>query len=70
MLTREDLINRAGYTAEEADTALAAMAELPEEVDHEADFERVKLTCCDGTGWTGNPKAPCADHYEPNGAWV
>lgn len=22
--------------------------------------------CCDGTGWTGDPKAPCADHYEPS----
>lgn len=21
--------------------------------------------CCDGTGWTGDPKAPCAEHYQP-----
>lgn len=20
-------------------------------------------TCCDGTGWTGNPSAPCAEHF-------
>ena len=23
------------------------------------------LTCCDGTGWTGNPRERCTDHYEP-----
>lgn len=25
-----------------------------------------KPTCCDGTGWTGNPRCPCPEHYEPN----
>lgn len=24
------------------------------------------MECCDGTGWTGNPMAPCATHYEPS----
>lgn len=23
-------------------------------------------TCCDGTGWTGNPRERCVEHYEPN----
>lgn len=25
-----------------------------------------KQTCCDGTGWTGNPYERCVDHYEVN----
>jgi hypothetical protein len=24
-------------------------------------------TCCDGTGWTGNPYERCAEHYEAPG---
>lgn len=24
-------------------------------------------TCCDGTGWTGNPRERCPDHYEAPG---
>lgn len=27
------------------------------------DDEPEALTCCDGTGWTGNPRVRCADHY-------
>ncbi len=23
------------------------------------------LTCCDGTGWTGNPRERCVEHFEP-----
>lgn len=26
-----------------------------------------KPNCCDGTGWTGNPRERCLDHYEPHG---
>jgi hypothetical protein len=29
------------------------------------DEELAPKSCCDGTGWTGDPKAPCATHYEP-----
>jgi hypothetical protein len=25
------------------------------------------LTCCDGTGWTGNPRERCTTHYEAPG---
>lgn len=24
-------------------------------------------SCCDGTGWTGDHRAPCPEHYEPSG---
>lgn len=24
------------------------------------------MTCCDGTGWTGNPRVLCPEHYESN----
>jgi len=27
----------------------------------------VGVTCCDGTGWTGNPRERCTDHYEVPG---
>lgn len=23
--------------------------------------------CCDGTGWTGNPRVLCTEHYQPCG---
>jgi len=29
--------------------------------------EAAPLACCDGTGWTGNPRERCATHYEVPG---
>lgn len=38
-----------------------------------ADWERVTKTqprCCDGTGWTGDPRERCTTHYQPlDGVW-
>jgi hypothetical protein len=37
------------------------------EVDNEGRDERLEgefTRCCDGTGWTGNPRERCTDHYD------
>lgn len=27
-------------------------------------MNKTSVPCCDGTGWTGNPRVLCYDHYE------
>lgn len=41
-------------------------AAVDAQVAAEREAEAEPLSCCDGTGWTGDPKAPCAEHYVPS----
>lgn len=30
------------------------------------EYMTLEMGCCDGTGWTGDPRVICTEHYESN----
>lgn len=34
-------------------------------MDKTTKIQTIAVPCCDGTGWTGDPRERCVDHYEP-----
>lgn len=57
------------YANTDAATRARVTASLLADADRQAEARQAvqARACCDGTGWTGNPRTPCADHYEPVG---
>lgn len=53
------------FSKEEKSWMLERITKDIQKANEEA--EQGRLTCCDGTGWTGDPKAPCPEHYTPHG---